>query len=106
MTRPTLLVTFGDMHVGSTVALCPPRVELDDGGTYHASKAHRWIWDRWQEFWAEAQRWQERHDAEVVSLCLGEIVDDLKHPSTQLWSRNKNDLARAALAALEDCRGI
>jgi hypothetical protein len=49
-----LLVLTGDLHVNSTVALCPPTVELDDGGTYHHSRTQAWIWNRWIDFWALA----------------------------------------------------
>ena len=37
------LLFLGDTHIGSTVALCKPTVDLDDGGTYHASRAQRVI---------------------------------------------------------------
>jgi len=44
--RDTVIVAVvADTHPNSTVGLCPPEVELDDGGTYHASKAQRWLWE-------------------------------------------------------------
>ena len=37
------LILLGDTHIGSTVALCKPVVELDDGGTYRASRIRQRI---------------------------------------------------------------
>src|SRR5690606_15727569 len=75
-------------------------------GEYVASKMQRWIYARWTEYWKTAREWRDTHDAEVVTLLNGELIDDLRHPSSQIWSRNKNDLGRAAIEALDACREI
>jgi hypothetical protein len=102
----TLLVLTGDLHVNSTVALCPPTVELDDGGTYYASKSQAWIYNRWVDFWAKAAEVQRQHECEVVTILNGELADDLRHASTQLISKNEEDHARASLAVLEPVRAL
>ena len=48
--RPLILRVTSDLHAGSTVALCPPKVQLDDGGKYEASKAQLWLWECWLDF--------------------------------------------------------
>lgn len=102
----TLLALTGDLHIGSTVALCPKAVDLDDGGQYRASKMQGWIYERWTDYWNLAREWQDQYDAEIVTILNGELMDDLRHPSTQIWSRNKNDLGRAAIEALDVCREL
>ena len=61
--RPLLLRITSDLHAGSTVAICPPRVQLDDGGEYHASKAQRWLWERWKDFWIRGEAKRRQLDA-------------------------------------------
>lgn len=103
---PTLLVLTGDLHTNSTVALCPPTVELDDGGTYRASKPQKWIWARWLEFWDAAADLKKRYNAEAVTLLNGELADDNYHNTTQLISKHKGDQARAALAVVEPVQAV
>lgn len=102
----TLLVLTGDMHVNSTVALCPPTVELDDGGTYHASRQQAWIWDKWLAFWKEVEEAKRQHECDVVTILNGELADDLSHPTTQMISQNEEDHARASIAVLAPVRKV
>lgn len=102
----TLLAVAGDLHVNGTTALCPPTVELDDGGTYGASKAQLWIWQQWQDFWARAEQLKAQHNAECVTILTGELADDNYHNTSQLISKNIEDQARASLAALEPVQRI
>lgn len=83
---------LGDAHVNSTVALCPPVVELDDGGTYHASPGQRWLWDCWQDVKERAEKY---HPKLVLN---GDLVEgDAKNRSYQIITRNRtNALAIAA----------
>lgn len=82
---------LGDTHVGSTVALCPPVVDLDDGGTYHASRGQRWLWDCWQDV---AERAKQYDPVLVLNGDLGE--SDTKQRSTQVITRNKTTILRIA----------
>ena len=52
----TVVAIAGDLHVNSTVAVCPPVVMLDDGGEYRASKPQRWLWREWVKFWGAVRR--------------------------------------------------
>lgn len=101
-----LLVLTGDLHTNSTVALCPPVVELDDGGRYHASPMQKWLWARWNEYWDAVEGLRDAHDCEVVTVLNGELADDNYHSTTQLISDHKGDQAGAALAVLERARKI
>lgn len=76
------------MHVNSTVALCPPSINLDDGGTYHASPMQRWIWDNWLEF-CEASKSKQN----PLAILNGDLVEgDRRNRTYQIISRNANDL--------------
>ena len=77
-----MVVLIGDLHINSTVALCPERFEMDDGGIYKPSKAQRWLWDCWLEFWSEVKKRKGRKRLYVV--IGGDIVDVNQHSQTQL----------------------
>lgn len=88
-----------DLHVNSTVALCPPQVNLDDGGTYRASKQQRWIWRKWLEFWQTVA--ERREGRRLIIILNGELADNNYHPTTQLVTRNPADMMRLSVAALQ-----
>lgn len=47
-------VVVGDLHAGSTVALCPPKVINEDGFSYTHNEAQKWLWKCWRRF---TDRW-------------------------------------------------
>ena len=85
------LVVVSDTHCGCRLALCPPEsVQLDDGGTYRASKFQKQIWGLWRDFW---ETW-------VPSVLKGEpfdvvhngdVIDGTHHQSTTQISQNIQD---------------
>lgn len=97
----SVVAFVGDLHTNTTVSLCPPKVDLDDGGTYHHSRPQAWIWDKWLKFWAEAADLKKRHKADLVVVLNGELADDNRHASSQLISTNPADQKRNAFAALQ-----
>ena len=99
--RPVLVVHFGDMHVGSGVSLCPPRVIQDDGGTHLASPLGEWYWDCWQRFWQDTAELKAQHNAHCIGVCGGDARDGDHHQTTQLWAANENDQDRAVMQVLE-----
>mgnify|MGYP002507679058 CR=1 FL=1 len=85
----------GDLHAGSTVAGCPPVVDLDDGDAYHASKSQRWIWDNWLKYCEQAA-------GADVAILNGDIVEgDAKDRSYQVITRNRATIKRVACAVIE-----
>lgn len=95
----TIVAIAGDLHANSTVALCPPRFTLDDGGQYVASEPHqRWIWRQWLAFWQEIGA---REYDRLYVVLNGELADDLNHRSTQLITRNETDQMRLAVTVLQ-----
>ena len=101
-----LTVHVGDLHVGSTLALCPPVVELDDGGRYEASKVQRWFWDCWLRFWEDTAELKARFDAYCVGVFGGDEREGDHHNTTQIWAKNTFDQDRAALITLDVAREV
>jgi len=91
------LICVSDLHINSSVAICPPVVNLDDGGTYHASRGQRWLWECWKEFSLAVKTLSGR---KVLLLCgdLGEL--DVKRRSNQLITVNKATILNIVLDTL------
>ena len=93
----TTLIAFGDLHSGSTIGICPPVLELDDGGTYHASPGQRWLWARWQEAIEDVYKLP----GEKVCIANGDICEiDSKARSHQVITRNKATIQKIAADTL------
>lgn len=99
---PTLLAVVSDTHCGSTVALCPPRIELDDGGFYQASNAQIWLWSLWESFWQEAQALRKKRKAKLYCVFNGDITEGAHHGTTQILSGNST----AQAAVVDACMAV
>lgn len=88
--RPIVLAITSDLHCGSTVALCPPEVALDDGGAYKASKAQQWMWQCWGDFWRQVDEARSEIGADLYQLFNGDLVDGNHHGTTQIVTGNSN----------------
>jgi hypothetical protein len=86
----TLIAITSDQHAGSTVALCPPTIDLDDGGAYTASKAQRWLWEDWLSFWQRVERVREKEKAKLYQVFNGDLTDGNHHGTTQILSGNSS----------------
>lgn len=96
-----LVAIVSDLHCNSTVALCPPRFQLDDGGEYVASQPQRWIWRQWLAFWQEIGERRAALACPLHIVANGELADNNYHPTTQLVTRNPADMMRLSVACLE-----
>jgi len=85
----TRLAYVSDLHINSTVALCPPKIDYDDGGSYHPSPGQRWLWECWNDFIARFYALPGRH---IVGFGgdLGEL--DTKRRTVQIISPNKSTI--------------
>lgn len=97
----TLLAVIADTHIGSTIGLCPPLVQLDDGGTYQASKAQRWLWGRWKDAWREVDALREQLDCPLWTVINGDTVDGDHHNTSQIITRNPHTMMALATRVLE-----
>jgi hypothetical protein len=99
--KTIIVATPSDLHVGSTVALSPPEVQLDDGGTYLASKVQRYILQGWNDYWAEIDGQVKDHKAKLYVIVVGEACEGVHHGTTQIFSHNKAVQRVAALELLD-----
>lgn len=112
MSRPakrTILAITSDQHCGSTVALCPDRIALDDGGHYESSKAQKWLWTHWLGFWERVATVRDRERGQLVQVYNGDMTDGDHHGTTQILSGNPtaqaavvNEAMRVPLALKPD----
>lgn len=84
----TVIAVVSDIHAGSTVALCPPKIELDDGGSYEASRPQVWLWGHWLKFWERVQKVRDDHHATLIAGFNGDLTEGYHHGTTQILSAN------------------
>lgn len=101
MSRRILVAKTNDHHCGSTVAVCPPEVRLDDGGYYGASPEQLWLWQCYGDFWEKVAEKRERENAELVAVFNGDLTDGNHHGTTQIMSGNPNAQAAAVNACMK-----
>ena len=96
-----LLIAVSDHHINSTVALCPPSVNLDDGGTYTANPGQRWLWSCWLDAWKQIGEMANGAGRVVLVLNgdLGEL--DTKRRSNQIITPNKAVVQAMILETLD-----
>jgi hypothetical protein len=102
------MVVVSDIHAGCQLAICPPKVRLDEGGFYTPNKIQKIIYDYWLEFW-------NTHVPEMTNglpYCVvdnGDTIDGSHHGSTHQISHNLSDQANIAIELLqpviEKCEG-
>jgi len=94
------IVVVSDLHVGSTIALCPPRgIKLDEGQPVGLSNEQRTLWAWWRVFWDTfVPSVVDGHPYAVV--VNGDAIDNDHHNTYQVWGRDPNLHVRAAAKLL------
>jgi hypothetical protein len=95
-----IVVAVSDLHTGSSVGLMPPKTQLDDGGSYVASIAQRWLWTNWIKMWTRVEEIKQETKLPVCTIVNGDISDGDHHDTTQIVTRNKADQIDIALETL------
>lgn len=93
------ILFVSDQHIGSTVALCKPLNELDDGGQYKASKGQRWVWRCWNNM----LEWVDREKiGDLTTINDGDLTEgDFKKRSAQVITHNPANVVTLATQILE-----
>ena len=81
-----VVAVVNDVHAGGSTAVCPPVVQLDDGGAYQASKVQLWLWQNWHDYWARVAK--VRGDDELYVVFNGDLFDGDHHGTAQILSRH------------------
>ena len=96
----TNVVVISDTHCGCRLALCPPEVSLDEGGSYQPSKLQATVWAWWEEFWGEWVPKATRGEPFIV-VHNGDAIDGNHHDSCSQISHNMVDQSRIAYEVLK-----
>lgn len=96
-----VLAVVSDLHIVSTIGLCPPLVNLDDGGCFSASREQRWVWSKWKRAWATIDQLAQEHQARIWTVMNGDVVDGDHHNTFQIITRNPADMMRLAIRVCE-----
>lgn len=97
----TVIAVTSDQHCGSTVALCPPTIGLDDGGEYKASKAQQWLWQSWLDFWKRVDQIRTKEKARLFQVYNGDLTEGDHHGTTQILSGNSAVQGAVVAAAMK-----
>lgn len=102
--KDTVIAILSDMQVGSTVAVCPPRWNLYDGGTYHASPAQMIMYRQWiasakivGDLLSEGKTRKR-----LVLILNGEPIDNDHHGTPQLITKTATEQTDMAIALLDE----
>jgi hypothetical protein len=89
-----------DLHINSTVAVCVPDFEMDDGNYHGNSKLQNALYSAWSDAWRQVKH--KAKGREIVGIIGGEIADNMTtHPSLQFITYNKETIRRMAIETLE-----
>lgn len=67
------IVFCGDLHVGSSVAVCPPLVDMGEDGNYAARGVQLWLLERWRDFTREVIALAG--GKKIILVLLGDLID-------------------------------
>ena len=102
--RRDILAVIADTHICSTVGLCPPRVNLDDGGTYQPSRGQQWLGQCWGDYWQEVMRHKPSGGGRRWCVHLGDVVEGDHHGTTQIVTANPRTQLEMAVEIMEPVR--
>lgn len=93
------IIVISDTHFGCQLALCPPVVQLDNGGTYQQSVMQKKMYAYWLDFWTKWVPKVTKGEPYYI-VHNGDVVDGVHHGSTTQISHNLKDQAQIALQVL------
>ena len=95
-----VLMTFSDIHVGSTVALWPEGFVSNEGNPIGQNKFQKWLWS----CWLDMQKWATNviGDDEFDLVINGDIVEGIHHKSLQVMTPDLGD----QIAAVKQVLGV
>jgi hypothetical protein len=97
-----LIVFVGDLHVGSTVAVCPPRVDMADDGIYSATELQLWLFQQWLKFVETVKAKREK----IILVLMGDLIDGARqHGTFQSWGTTQAQI-NGACELLRPLAGI
>lgn len=102
--KDTVIAVHSDLHAGSTVAVCPPKWNLNDGGTFYASPAQQILHRQWIHSAKSVKDLlnENRRRKRLVIILNGEPIDGVHHETHQLITRGKPEQEQIAVTLLDE----
>ena len=95
------IVVISDLHVGSTLALCPEDgLQVSDGGRYLPNKFQTTLWKFWKDFWGDFVPRQVAGAESVTLVVNGDPVEGLHHQQVGIVTNNLNFQEEGAIRVL------
>ena len=94
------VVVISDTHCGCQLGLCPPVVNLDNGGTYVQSSLQKKLWAMWNEFWDVWIPMVTKGEPYII-VHNGDAIDGVHHNSVTQITHNITDQIQIAKDILE-----
>lgn len=100
--KDAVAIIVSDLHINSTPAICIPVINLDDGGTYHASRVQRALYEDWIAMWQELDDRYPRSSWRRLVFFNGDLGElDTKKRSIQLITLNKSTIQDMVFDTIE-----
>ena len=93
------IVIISDLHAGCQFGLCPPKVHLDNHGTYTHSDLQKKVWSYWLDFWEYVDDVFKGEPFTVI--CNGDAIDGVHHNSVTQITQNLTDQQKIAYQILK-----
>jgi hypothetical protein len=95
------VVAVSDLHIGSTVALCPPEgIEVADKGIYMPNKFQKTLWKYWLNFWTEYVPRATQGAEKVILVINGDTIDGVHHKTINIATPSWQAQESAAVSIL------
>lgn len=96
MPKTAAVAVLGDLHAGSTEALCPPSFRLVGGQRITISKQQKWLWNCWLDYC----NWLTQFEIDAI-VINGDLPNGVNARDVQNLSANEADQHNFVLAVLE-----
>jgi hypothetical protein len=100
------VITVSDLHVGSTMGLCPPIVKVTDRGEYRPNKYQRTLRKYWINFWRVIVPERTQGAKMRVVEINGDAIDGVHHETVSVFSTSLRAQEEAAIEKLQEIREI
>jgi len=102
--KDAVVAVISDMQVGSTVAICPSKWNLSDGGTFHASPAQKIMRRQWIHSAKQVGELltERRPRKRLVLILNGEPIDNHHHETPQLITKTPNEQIDMAISLIDE----
>ncbi len=77
--KPRRIVVVSDLHCGSVMGLCPPKIQIEGGGYYQANKYQQWLYRCWQDMAADIKQLDR-----PILVINGDAIQGVSHKDGQL----------------------